>query len=171
MPPRKKELHMSKNINTNYGIQIAQIQIVTGRQNKYENGYYMAVFQRELAALVQDTDLKLNDYRILLLMMAYVDNNNCITISVKEITACLGCVKSTVYRTLQKLERMRIICLRSSTIDKDFRKYELSQRLINPRLAYYGNTQQLRKHNLPFILKADGVTPLLEQWSEPNPDF
>ncbi|MBQ6254713.1 MAG: hypothetical protein IJK05_08725 [Bacteroidales bacterium] len=100
---------MSETTINNYGTQIAQIKIVTGRQSRYENGFFLAVFQRELAALVQDTELKLNDYRILLLMMAYVDNNNCITISIKEITTCLGCAPSTVYRTLRKLQKMRVI--------------------------------------------------------------
>ena len=155
---------MSDTTINNYGTQIAQIKIVTGRQSRYENGFFLAVFQRELAALVQDTELKLNDYRILLLMMAYVDNNNCITISIKEITTCLGCASSTVYRTLRKLQKMRVICLKSSTIDRDIRKYELSQRLINPRLAYHGNTLELLKDNLPFLYRADGLTPLLEQW-------
>ena len=162
---------MGKNINNNFGTQIAQIQIVTSRCSSYENGTFLTVFQRELAALVETKEMKLNDYRILLLMMANVDNNNCITISIKGITSILDCNISSVYRTLQKLERMRIICLKGSTIDRDFRKYELSQRLINPRLAYFGNTLELRKHNLPYLTHSDGVTPLLEQWHEPHPDF
>lgn len=162
---------MSETINNNYGTQIAQIQIFTGPQKNYENGPFLAVFQLELAALAESSDLKLNDFRILLLMMANVDNNNCITISTKGIAAKLVCAISTVYRTLQKLENMKIICLKSDTIDRDIRKYELSQRLINPRLAYHGNTKRLRKNRLPLLTKPDGVTPLLEQALEPTPNY
>lgn len=162
---------MSETVNNNYGTQIAQIQIITGHQSNYENGHFLAVFQLELAALAEGTDLKLTDYRILLMMMAYVDNYNCISISTKGIAARLGCAISTVYRTLQKLESMKIICLKSDTIDRDIRKYELSQRLINPRLAYHGNTKHLRKNRLPLLTKPDGVTPLLEQILEPSPNY
>lgn len=147
---------MSDNIN--YGTQ-TQIQIITCPTNSYNNGPFVAVFQVELGAVAESKELKLNDFRVLLFMMASVDSSNCIITSVEMISRRLDCAPQSVYRALRKLEKMHILC-HHRTIDRGINKYELLN-MINPRLAYHGNTRKLMKQCLPLITKEDGKTPLI----------
>lgn len=148
---------MSDNIN--FGTQ-TQIQIITCPTNTYNNGPFVAVFQVELGAVAMSKELKLNDHRVLELMISCVDNTNCIITSVDNISHQLDCAPQSVYRALRKLERMHILC-HHKTIDRGIHKYELNLSMINPRLAYHGNTRKLVKQCLPLITKGDGKTPLI----------
>ena len=148
---------MSDNIN--FGTQ-TQIQIITCPTNSYNNGPFVAVFQVELGAVAESKELKLNDLRVLLFMMASVDSSNCIITSVEMISRRLDCATQSVYRALRKLEKMHILC-HQKTIDRGINKYELTLNMINPRLAYHGNTRKLMKQCLPLITKEDGKTPLI----------
>lgn len=157
---------MSENIN--YG---TQIQIITCPTNNYNNGPFVAVFQLELGAVAESKELKLNDLRVLLYMMACVDSTNCIITSVDIMSQRLDCARQSVYRALRKLEKMHLLC-HHQTIDRGLHKYELSLSMINPRLAYHGNTRKLVKEVLPLITKEDGKTSLIGgQIKAVIPDF
>ena len=145
--------------NFNFGTQ-TQIQIITCPTNNYNNGSFMAVFQVELGGLARSKELKLNDHRVLEFLVSCVDNYNCIVTSVDSISRELDCAPQSVYRALHKLEKMHILC-HHKTIDRGIHKYELNLSMINPRLAYHGNTRKLEKKILPLITKEDGITPLI----------
>lgn len=143
-----------KNIVNN----IAQLNIIIREKGLYNNGDFIPVFTKEYEAILTNAPISDKTIRILGVLICNVDNNNRITSSAQEIAKKLNCNKSTVYRALNTLERMHIICHNG---DKRGGKYELSTKLMNPRLAFYGNTRRLVKEQLPLILSSDGETPLL----------
>ena len=131
------------------------------------NGYYTLVFQRELDAIMRDKLMVDSQKIILMFLVAHVDNRNTIMIGVKEISDALGYSLVTVYRALDALIKMRLICRLGGR--QGSRKYELTSKLLNPRLAFYGNSQKLIKSEVPTILCPDGKTPILPEdiyWRE-----
>lgn len=145
-----------KNIINN----IAEINIVIAERGIHNNGDFIPVFTREYEAILSNDKMTDKTARILGILICNVDNNNRITTSIQEIAEELKCNNSTVYRALKTLEEMQIIC-RSG--DRHGGKYELSTKLMNPRLAFYGNTRKLIKDKLPLLMRPDGKTPLLPE--------
>ena len=123
------------------------------------NGFYVLVFQSELDALIQNRDVTLSDLRVLFYLIAHVDNSNCITVTVKDISIELHLSHVSVYRALATLINMQLICERADR--RNGRKYELTTKLVNPRLAFWGTSTKLNKNATPPILAPDGLTPLL----------
>ena len=137
---------------------IAQINIVVADKGLYNNGDFIPVFTQEYEAILSNEKITDKTARILGILICNVDSNNRITTSIRDVAKELKCNESTVYRALKILERMQIIC---HSGNKHGRKYELSTKLMNPRLAFYGNTRRLVKEQLPLLMTPDGETPLL----------
>lgn len=128
-----------------------------------KNGYFTVVFQRELDAVVSNRNMSSSSFRVLGYLIAHVDNRNQITVTVKQIQKALKYSAPTIYRALDTLISMQLICRRGKG---DGNRFELTSKLLNPRLAFYGNSQKLLKNNTPLILAPDGLTKLLpNDWS------
>lgn len=127
------------------------------------NGYYTLVFQEELDAIVRNEKVSGSTFRVLGFLIAHVDNKNFITVSSKELAGALHYSPPTIYRALDSLIKMQLIC---KAPGRGGNRYELTSKLLNPRLAYYGNSQKLIKAGAPIIMCPDGNTPLIpNQWS------
>lgn len=136
---------------------IAEINIVLADRAVYHNGGFIPVFQKELESIVINKGLTDKTLRVLVLILCYVDENNRISISGDEMSRMLNCNRSTIYRALNVLVKMNVICKSKS----DSRVYVLRPQLLNPRLAFKGNTKRLLKENLPLLMAPDGETLLL----------
>lgn len=138
---------------------IAQVNIVLDTSPYgYHNGDFIPVFQDALYEVAKLPTLNGQTIRVLLLILSCVDDKNSINLTITEIANELGCSYSSVYRAIRDLETMNIICHKG---DRRGRKYELTSKLVNPRLAYRGNTRKLKKDHLPILFQTDGITPLL----------
>ena len=147
---------------TNVTTNIAQVNIVLDpSQGVYQNGMFIPVFQDALMEVAKLTTLKGATLRVLLYILSCVDEKNNINVTMAEISSELGCSYSSVNRAITVLEDMNIICRHKG--DRRGRKFELTTKLVNPRLAYRGNTRYLRKEGLPLLLKPDGDTPLIPE--------
>jgi len=162
---KKKSSQMKKrssitNNNVHIQQQIAQLNIFMSDRKipGNINGYYSLVFHRELDGISRLKDFGEGDYRVLLHIISHVDKDNRITVNANEICNALPVSLTTVYRAIHKLIKMRLIC-KSQTDDK--RVYELTNKLINPRLTLYGNSLRFIKSVAPTLLLPDGETPLL----------
>jgi len=65
----------------------------------------------------------------------------------------------TVYRAINTLIAMQLICQKQSGHNSMFC---LSDKIINPRIAFKGNTTRMNKYMIPPILSPDGKTPLIK---------
>lgn len=151
--------HMNNNINIQQQIAQLNIFLAPHRIPGNHNGYYSLVYHRELDGICRIEDLKESDFRVLLYIIAHAGQDNRINVDVKEICDALPISVATVYRALQKLIKMQLICRAKS---EDKRVFELTTKLINPRLALYGDDYRFIKEKAPRILLPDGLTPLLE---------
>ena len=146
-------------------INIAQVNILLDpTRSSYTNGMFIPVFQGALGEIAK-LNLKGDTLRVLLLILANIDEKNNICLSLKDIAEDLKCSLSSVYRAIRELETMQIICHKG---DRHGKRYELSSKLVNPRLAYRGNTRYLRKESLPLLLTPDGQKPLLDTFRFPE---
>lgn len=135
-------------------LNITQINIVTTPGNSVRsNGKYIAVFQDALYFLSKDLGLKGVVLRLLLYLLATVDNTNRVNVDAQYIASLLKCDPSSVYRAIRQLTKMNIICHDEHLSTKAFR---LSREIINPRMAYWGNTLKLKKDILPELLNTQG---------------
>lgn len=132
------------------------ISVSDSRGKGYENGTFVAVFQDAILAISRQKAISGNVVKVLLFILSLVDANNHVIINKKEIAEALDCDASTVYKSIKVLEKMRII-----GADANSRGFTVAMNVINPRLAYHGNTRHLRKTYLPELLAPDGKTPLI----------
>lgn len=137
---------------------IAQVNIVIGDGRMgYHNGPFIPVFQDALRALASIELTGVNS-RVLLYILGSVDEKNCISVDVSDIAESLKCSRQSVYNSLRTLEKMQIICHRGSSHGKE---YELESKIVNPRLAYKGNTRKINCSAVPLLLEPETLTPIL----------
>ena len=146
-----------------------------GPKSGYFNGRFIPVFQDPLLAITCNKNVKPGTLRVLLYLISVVDDNNCISESVQSIANHLCISDDTVRRALTQLLQMQVICRKSDTGDR-LDVYELTDKIMNPRLAYKGNTKLLNKAQLPNLLAPDSnaiyQVPLsLGDTILPSPDF
>ena len=138
---------------------IAQLTIIYENQYSYNNGEFSVVFNKEFDAIACSKDITQTDLRVLIHMVTNMDRNNRITVTIDEVASSTHCSRSSIYRALNKLVNMQIICQKAGSSHEKL--FELSSKLINPRLAFHGNSRKLKKHILPELLSPDGKTGLI----------
>lgn len=146
-----------------------------GLKNGYYNGRFIPVFQDALLAIVCNENVKPGTIRVMNYLMSVVDEKNCITESVQTIANHLHISDDTVRRALSQLIQMQVLCRKSDTGDR-CDVYALSDKLMNPRLAYKGNTRLLNKDFLPPLLSpmstaTNNVPLIVGDKILPSPDF
>lgn len=155
---------------TNISLQLTQVIVSVAKEatRGYDNGTFIPVFQDALGAIARDTKLTGMTLRVLCFLLSRVQPNNRIYINRTEIAEILCCDISSVSRAINTLIKMNIIC--SDGSDTTQHHYTMSPNIINPRLAYHGNTRKLKKNTLPVLLSSDGNHPLI-QGAREIPEF
>ena len=146
--------------NVTYNVAYINVQNITipnevAGHKGYSNGHFLPVFQDAFCAIACNTQIKAGTIRILMYLLSIVDENNRIMGSTKTIAKHLGLSGDTVRRAISQLVSMQIICRISDTFHQNI--YELTDKIINPRLAYKGNTRKLNKKSLPLLLSPEYV--------------
>lgn len=152
-------------------INLAQINIqniVYADRSSYNNGHFIPVFQDAIRALACNQNVKPGTRRVLDYIIGTVDENNCFYEELGDIAKNLGCSDDTVERAIKQLVSMHIICKKEGARDRSL--YELSDKILNPRFAYKGNTRKLRKDNMPILLDPKTSALLIPSVFD-NPDF
>lgn len=141
---------------------LAQINIqniVYTDRSSYNNGHFIPVFQDAIRAIACNPDVKPGTLRILDYILGTVDENNCFYEELSDIANNLGCSEDTVERAIKQLVSMHVICKKEGARDRSL--YELSDKILNPRFAFKGNTRKLRKDAMPILLDPGAVVPLI----------
>lgn len=148
-----------KNITNIALVNIGSFHIKGGRLG-YNNGPFLPVFQKPLLALSKEEKVSGYILKVLIHILGSVDEKNRINITVAEIAKDIHCSKPTVYKALDTLEKMHIIC---HIEGRRGGKYELDSKIVNPRLACKGSTLDLDLSTLPLLLKPlENETPLID---------
>jgi len=146
-------------------VNMAQINVqavVLPQSATYKNGPFIPVFQDALKAFACNEEVKPGTRRVLEYILGSVDENNCFSEELCDIATNLRCSEDTVERAIKQLVAMHIICKKAGARDRSI--YELSDKNLNPRLAFKGNTKNLRKEILPILLEPNGLVPLLPDY-------
>ena len=141
---------------------LAQINIqkvVYADRSSYNNGHFIPVFQDAIRAIACNPDVKPGTRRVLDYILGTVDENNCFYEELADIANNLGCSEDTVERAIKQLVSMHIICKKEGARDRSL--YELSDKILNPRFAFKGNTRKLRKDDMPILLEPGTSAPLI----------
>lgn len=157
--------------STGVTINLAQINIQTivyADSSSYNNGHFTPVFQDAILAIACNPDVKPGTRRVLEYILGTVDENNCFNEELTDIANHLGCSEDTVERAIKQLVSMHIICKKEGARDRSL--YELSDKILNPRFAFKGNTRKLRKDAMPVLLAPGTEAPLIPSLFN-NPDF
>lgn len=147
---------------------ISQINItnieVSGHQN-YANGDFIPLFLDVLQAIALNVSVNPTTLRVFLYILTTVDRNNYVRIDAQEIVYLLNIGKTSVYKAINQLIAMNVLCQESNQeLHKRFkkwRKFRLNLYVMNPRVGYRGNTRKINKHLAPAVMQPDGLTPLL----------
>lgn len=147
---------------------IVNILVLTDEKRIYENGEFIPVFQKPLRALVCRRDVSAEVIRVFGYILTLVDSHNLVHFRVSDMVADLGLSKSMVYKAIHTLEEMNIICLVNNSVEKRVSisgDFVARNKMINPRMAYRGNTKHLSLRDVPLLLapknNADAQKPLL----------
>ena len=154
---------------------ISQISItsieVSGHEH-YSNGDFIPLFVDVLQAIALDVGIGPTTLRVFLYILTIVDRNNYVHIDAQEISSLLNIGKTSVYKAINQLIAMNVLCQDSSQElhqrSKKWGKFRLNLYVMNPRVGYRGNTRKINKHLAPAIMHPDGQTPLLPS---PNNEF
>lgn len=150
---------------------LAQINIqnvVYSDRSSYNNGRFIPVFQDAIRAIACNPSVKPGTRRVLDYIIGTVDENNCFYEELADIAINLGCSEDTVERAIKQLISMQVICKKEGARDRSL--YELSDKILNPRIAFKGNTRKLRKEDMPILLEPGTSAPLIPLIFN-NPDF
>lgn len=149
---------------------LAQINInaIVLDSGSYHNGHFIPVFQDAIIAIACDSSVKSGTLRVLFYILGKVDEHNNICLEVADIVNSLATSDDTVYRAIKQLTDMQVICRKAGARARSL--YTLSDKILNPRVAYKGNTRKLKKDSLPLLLTPDGEHPLIPS-DFPSPDF
>lgn len=124
-----------------------------------DHGQYVLVFQEALKAVATNTEVLPGTLRVLLYVLAIVESDNCFAVEVRDIAANTGYSIDTVERALKQLIQMCIICKKAGTRERSI--YELSNKMLNPRMGLRKDTRKIRMDDLPELRAPDAVTPLI----------
>lgn len=150
---------------------LAQINIqnvVYADRSSYNNGHFIPVFQDAIRAIACNSSVKPGTRRVLDYILGTVDENNCFYEELSDIASNLGCSEDTVERAIKQLVSMHVICKKEGARDRSL--YELSDKILNPRFAFKGNTRKLRKDDMPILLDPGAEVPLIPSLFD-NQDF
>jgi len=135
--------------------------IVVDDQSGYHNGAFIPVFQDAILAIARNDAIKSGTLRVLCFILGTVDEKNRFVVEIKDIALYLKISDDTVSRAIKQLIEMNIICRVEGARDRS--RYVLSDKILNPRVAYKGNTRKLNKDNLPILLVPGGKNPLIPE--------
>lgn len=147
------------NVVINNMAQINIQHIVYSDRSSYNNGHFIPVFQDAIRAIACNRYVKPGTRRVLDYILGTVDENNCFYEELTDIANNLSCSEDTVERALKQLVAMHIICKKEGARDRSL--YELSDKILNPRFAFKGNTRKLRKDDMPVLLDPGAAAPLI----------
>lgn len=134
-------------------IRIDQL-IINGNTN-YKNGDFIPVFLEELYWLAISMDPI--TLQVLIYLLSKIDKFNQVIVDVYDIMYDLKIGKTKAYDAVAKLKNMRILC----RTDETKRKYKIKLYIINPCLAYHGNTRKINKKLAPQLMGPNGKVPLI----------
>lgn len=132
------------------------------------NGNFIPVFQAELEAFAAERNVPPETYRIFLFLLARVDSNNTINTSIQDMMLVLKLSRSCIYRSLNVLVTMKIICQLKNSKN---RRFSFDEKIINPRLAFRGDTRRIKKGVLPLLMRYNGSEKLIPNSLSINSDF
>lgn len=156
----RKTAGKSKVVINNISVSVVNINAIrVENHGSYHNGAFIPVFQSAIQAIACDQNIKNRTIRILLYIIGNVDENNCFCSSIKNIAVVLNCSEDTVERAIKQLISMNIICRKEESRERSL--YELSDKVLNPRVAFKGNTRKLCLDGLPLLLGSEGKEQLL----------
>ena len=156
---------------TNVVVNLAQINInnvVVSNTFSYKNGAFIPVFQDAIRAFACNQEVKPGTRRVLEYILGTVDENNCFSEEINDIADNVGCSVDTVERGLSQLIQMQIICKKAGARNRS--RYVLSDKILNPRMGFKGNTKKLCKNELPLLLDPQNGNPLIPSFNT-DPDF
>lgn len=130
-------------------------QIVVNSRSNYKNGDFIPVFLQELYWLARRLDpLTL---KVLVYLLSKIDKYNQVNVDVSEIKEDLEIGNTKAYEAINELKTMRVLC----KTEYSTRKYKIKLYVLNPALAYHGNTRKINKRLAPELLCPSGKEPLI----------
>ncbi len=130
-------------------------QIIVNNTSIYKNGDFIPVFLEELYWLAR----RLNPLtlKVLIYLLSKIDKHNQVNVDVAELKDSLGIGSTTAYEAIADLKKMRILCRAGETT----KKYKIKLFVINPSLAFHGNTRKINKKLAPKLMDPTGKEPLI----------
>lgn len=135
-----------------YKIERISIRFVEHALKPYENGRFVPLFQDAAYAISICRSLHETDLRLLFYIFSSLDEKNRFSISPTKVSQRLQTTRQSINRSVKKLVQMKIICSDESSDSYIFR---LGDYVLNPVIAFWGDTRLVDKKNLPIPVDID----------------
>lgn len=145
-------------------IEIEQIRIIINDGRKRNvNGTFVPFFQDAALSISRCTDLTGTDLQLIYYILGTLDEKNACSLPSTQVAEQIGKTRQAVRKSIKHLIDLKYLC-----VDEDRpHSYLASEYLLNPRIAYKGNTKDLVKTNLPLPITSKGL-PLIPGSSTHN---
>lgn len=130
-----------------YEIERIRIRLIDHAPKAYENGRFVPIFQDAAAAIAIAENLTGVDLKLLFYILSVLDESNGFTIIAAKVAELLLTTRQSINRSVKKLIAMKIIC---ADEDNSKHSFKLGEYLLNPRIAYWGDTRTIDKTKLPI---------------------
>ena len=129
--------------------------IVVNSNSNYKNGDFIPIFLQELYWLSRR--LNPTTLQVLIYLISKIDKHNQVVVDIPDIMDELGIGSTKAYDAVRDLKTMRVLC----RTDETKRRYKIKLYIINPILAYRGNTRKINKKLAPALMCPGGQEPLI----------
>lgn len=138
-------------------IAIERIRItITDGQKRNVNGTFVPFFQDAAISISGCPDLTGTDLQLIFYILGTLDENNVCSLPSSMVAERIGRTRQAVRKSIKKLIDQKYLC-----VDEHHpNSYLVGEFLLNPRIAYRGNTRELDKSQLPQPIMRNGL-PLL----------
>lgn len=128
---------------------------------------FVTVFSDDLNDLLKNGELKFDDWKVLLWLIANLEKNNMIITNLDEVAEGINIDRIRVSRSLNKLKKRNVVVEMKLTHAKGSgaRASVWAVQIVNPYLCYNGQTMNYTAEvvKYPRLTKEDGTTLLNEK--------
>lgn len=129
-----------------YDIERIRISFIDHTPKAYENGRFVPIFQDAAAAIAMAENLTGVDLKLMFLIISTLDERNSFKIIPTKVAERLNVTRQAISKSVKKLIDMKIIC----ADENDPNNYKLGEYVLNPRIAFWGDTRSIDKTKLPI---------------------
>lgn len=125
---------------------VTSITIRTSANARHKNGHFSPVFQAASTEIALSDNLTGTDYKLMFYILGSIDERNRCVLTSSTIAKRIKRTPQAIKKSINKLIDMKILCVDSEAPNA----YKINDYLLNPRIAYKGNTKLLDMSGIPY---------------------